>query len=132
MLRFTLFDQWNEFENICARNGRFMPQADIDAVAVCVEKALLCHNALAAEPNSLYQMKPKFHMCTHMAYDMLTSGVNPRRASNYADEDMVGKIKKVMQSCHGRTAGSSCMLRYIILVGTRWWNRLALLRGLRA
>ena len=131
MLRFTMFDQWNEFETICARNDRFLPQADIDAIGQCVENALLCHNALASEPNSLYHVIPKLHMCTHMAYDMCASGVNPRRVSNYSDEDMVGKVKRIMSSCHGRTAGSACMLRYCILAGIRWWNRLAQLRGLR-
>ena len=130
-LRFTMFDQWNAFEKICARNGRFVIPMDRPLIGECVENALLCHNALAAEDNSLYHIVPKMHMCTHMAYDQAASGINPRRCSNYADEDMVGKVKTITQSCHGRTAGASCMLRYCILVGTRWWTRLGQLRGIR-
>ena len=70
-------------------------------------------------------------MLTHMANDMAGGCfVNPRRVTCYADEDMVGRMKRIIRTCHGATAGRMCMHRYAILVGVRWWTRLQELRGL--
>ena len=131
-IRFVMFEQWAAFEAICARNGRFLATPDKQHIADSVENALVCLNYLASEPGSLWHIKPKAHMSTHMAFDAAVEfGINPRRVTNYSDEDMVGRIKRVMRSCHGSSAGKMCMLRYAILVGTRWWSRLAYLRGIR-
>ena len=70
-------------------------------------------------------------MATHMVYDIASSGVNPRRTTCYADEDMVGKVKTIVSKCHGSTAGRRSIDRYANLVGTIWWKRLAELRRLR-
>ena len=70
-------------------------------------------------------------MATHLAYDFAADGVNPRRVTCYADEDMVGRIKKIVNRCHGRTADKTSLDRSAILVATRWWTRLAELRGIR-
>ena len=100
-----------------------------------MHEALLCANYLCNEAagngKSLWHITPKFHMAIHLAYDFAAEGVNPRRVTCYADEDMVGRMKKIVSKCHGKSAGKTCLDRYTILVGTRWWTRLAVLRGLR-
>ena len=134
-MRLALFDSWVQFESICERHGRFLPAADIVLLSTAVESALVCHNWLYSEALARsalqWQIVPKCHMATHLGFDFVRSRVNPRRVTNYGDEDMVGKMKRIMSSCHGGTAGRMAMYRYVILVGTRWWDRLARLRGLR-
>ena len=59
-----------------------------------METALVSYNALAVESSVLgttaYKVVPKFHAATHV-YDSRT---NPRAVHCYADEDMVGRLKK--------------------------------------
>ena len=104
-MRFQLMEQFAMFETICDRNGRWLPQEDIDGVTDCIENALLCFNALAAEASDaerfMWQVLPKAHMTTHLAYDFAASGVNPRRCTCYADEDMIGRVKKLWNLAMG-------------------------------
>ena len=72
---------------------------------------------------------PKNHLITHLMYDQAPQA-NPRRVLCYADEEMVGKMKRIMERCHGSTAGRMGMHRYIILAGVRWWLKLGQLRGI--
>ena len=135
-MRFSLFHHWQCFEQVCARNGRFLPPAEIELVAAHVEKALLAQHALKAEANSqdnlTWHLLPNNHMMTHLAFDFVVrSAVNPRRITNYSDEDFVGRIKRIARACHGASAGLRIMHRYIILVATRWYARLAVIRGVR-
>ena len=134
-LRFVLFASLRKFEDACERNGRFLPVADREIVAVSMEQALVCLNELHAEDiaamNFVWHIIPKCHMATHLAYDFAGRAINPRRTTCYSDEDMVGKVKKIMTHCHAMSAGRRVLERYAILIGTRWWVRLAELRGLR-
>ena len=134
--RLAMMDSFVSFENVCEGSGRWLSPADQEAIAFHLEAALVNLNSLAVEAFSqglfLWHLQPKAHMMTHLAYDFAATGVNPRRTTCYADEDMIGRCKKIVQHCHGATAGRSLVLRYAILVGTRWWTRLAELRGVRA
>ena len=46
------------------------------------------------------------------------------------DEDLIGKMKLLMASCHGRAAGKMGLKRYLNMAGTRWWPKLAEIRGI--
>lgn len=95
----------------------------------CTE-ALVFYNALASESvrlwTHLWAVVPKHHAVTHMVYD--AQGVNPRAATCYQDEDMVGRVKRIYVACHGATAPKRTLQRYIILQGVRWRDRLLRLR----
>jgi len=133
--RLIMMTNFAGFEEVCDRNGRWLPEGDREELAACMERALVCMNALRsaamAEGRYFYHITPKCHMATHLAYDIAASGVNPRRTTCYADEDMVGRVKKIVNKCHGASAGRTSLQRYAVLVCTRWWTRLAELRGLR-
>ena len=89
---------------------------------VCLANEALENSKLLRKP------QPQMHMITHMAYDM-SSEANPRRVQCYADEDMVGRFKRLVLACHALTAGRRAVFRYLILVDMRWWSRLATVRG---
>ena len=124
-VRLTVFANWHTFEQTCKEAGRYFTAQQLHTVQDCVEEALLGQNTLNADAiacDSLFwHQVPKNHMCTHMVFDLAVVA-NPRIAHCYADEDLVGKMKRIMARCHGATAGRTGMLRYTILACTRWWT----------
>ena len=115
---------------VCRHSGRFLSRQQHDALCSHMEVALVSYNALASESLAngtfLYKDVPKMHAATHV-YDVRA---NPRRTHCYPDEDMVGRLKRIYNSCHGLTAPVRALQRYCILVGLRWWVALHELRGL--
>ena len=94
------------------------------------ERFLVCYNSLAAEAingdKKLYNMLPKFHASTHHWH----SRTNPRAVHCYADEDMVGRLKRIFITCHHSTAAKRALQRYAIVVCLRWWHAVHELRGI--
>ena len=132
-VRRLLVSSFCDFERICAAHGAYLSDAAVKAIPEVIETALLCFNALGDEAIRLktymWHILPKAHMTSHMAYDFVPDGRrNPRWVTCYPDEDMVGKVKKIVESCHGRTYAENTLKRYAILVGTRWWTVLNRLR----
>ena len=134
-VRLSCFQGWVTFEDICDAHGRYIPRPQVEVGQQAVELALVSQNALEAAALArgrvLWHQTPKNHMATHMAYDMMPYA-NPRAVHNYPDEDLIGKVKRLMSKCHGLSAGRQGINRYMILIGTRWWDRLSQLRGLRS
>ena len=97
------------FEDVCERNTRWLSADDKESCAKSMECALICMNALCATSldrnRFVWHITPKCHMATHLAYDFAASGVNPRRVTCYSDEDMIGRVKGIVQRCHGGSAG---------------------------
>ena len=129
--RREMFACWVRFEVICKGAGRYLQPAERDEIGDIAEKALvfqnaLCWDALRGE-RLLWHLIPKNHMAAHICYDFVQM-VNPRRVHNYPDEDLVGRCKRIISTCHGATAARSGMQRYLILAGTRWWIQLRDLR----
>ena len=133
-VRFRMVRNLVRFIDICSRNGRTIAVEDREPLQSAMEKALCSYNWLAGkalENNKCrWELLPKAHMCTHLAYDMALVA-NPVAVSCYSDEDMVGRVKRMLLKAHGTTAGSRAADRYSILVGLRWWKRLAEIRGVR-
>ena len=131
-MRLCLFLNLCRADDIMKANDRFISAPDLEELQKVVESALLCYNALAVEAYNdaywLWHVVPKFHMLEHSIYDQAAQA-NPRTTSCYCDEDMVGKMKRLLSRCHGATAGTMGIHRYVILVGVRWWARLAQLRN---
>jgi hypothetical protein len=116
--------------DVCLRRAdRALTASERKELALAVEGALLCNNWLAAQTlgQRLYTLLPKHHALSHIGYDAV---VNPRRTMCYADEDMVGRCKKIYNRCHGETAAARCVQRYSLLVACRWWEHLRVLRNI--
>ncbi len=131
-LRQALFYNFREMETIFSHHGRCIPAEALALAQTACENALVCLNALSARSQAsgtkFYHILPKSHMTTHMCFDFAPQA-NPRKVQCYSDEDMVGRTKKVVSKCHGSTAGTMGVMRYMILAGVRWWRELAEIRG---
>ena len=75
-----------------------------------------CHNKLAERSiqagDLLYHCRPKQHMLGHLTFQFCPR--NPRYFSNYSDEDMVGRTKRVAMVCHPVHTSRLTLLRYCI------------------
>jgi len=133
VIRLTLFAGLVGMDVIMRKHKRFLGDSDWKVMCECCESALLAHNALSLEAAALilflWKQIPKFHLLTHMIYDMARQA-NPRRVQAYNDENMIGKIKPLVQRCHPFNADHRVLTRYLCLVGIRWYLQLEDLRGL--
>ena len=128
-----LFQGLAGFDLTCRKARRFPTPSQAESMADHVESALVFYNALASAAadagEHLWKVLPKHHMLTHLAYDQ-APWANPRWVHCYGDEDMVGRVKKLVNVCHGSTCARKALSRYLIIVGMRWLRLLAELRGL--
>ena len=118
-----------EADRICRRVGRYFAAEQHAEFCGWLEVGLRSANELAAvalmRKWELYKLIPTFHALTHY-YD---TRLNPRRATCYQDEDMVGRMKKIYVRCHGKTAPRASLQRYRVMIGIRWNDFMAQLRG---
>ena len=67
-------------------------------------------------------MVPKFHLFQHLCEIQFQIKGNPRFFWTYADEDLVGHMKEIAQSCHPSTVNQVCMYKWLRLVFDVWAN----------
>ena len=115
------------------RCGRFMDDHSLEQLADATEHAMIAYNYLACEAAALgiqnWKVLPKMHLLEHSAYDMAPH-CNPRSTHGYSDEDLVGKIKKIVSRCHPLTASKRGLERYTLKVAPYWYKLMGWLRGL--
>ena len=69
----------------------------------------------ASRGEKSWKLVPKRHTFQHVAlYHSKTCG-NPRMYWTYADEDMVGQMIEVAESCHPTTMANAAMFKWILL-----------------
>ena len=141
-LRACMVAAWVDFDSQCRQYGRWLTDAQSEAIALAVERALVCYNALArsalTQRKFIYKTVPKFHAIEHIAFDW---SINPRFTHCYQDEDMVGRLKLIFNGVHagcsgkrvkqkGKGPSGRALWRYSLLVCMRWWNQMRVLRGI--
>jgi hypothetical protein len=125
-VRALLFKSHVRVDVLLRRAGRVLDPAEREQLASAVEAALLCNNWLAQATLQarLWKLVPKHHAVQHLG-DAVT---NPRSTQCYADEDLVGRCKRIYNRCHGSSAALRGLQRYSILLCVRWWEQLRELR----
>lgn len=94
-----------------------------DKIRLClVSYAALAKVALLAN-RTLYQLKPKMHGIDHVADDLEIEHLNPKRYWNFANEDFVGKIKRIARKAHNSTMATIVVERYLLKIALRWTGR---------
>lgn len=68
----------------------------------------------------LYKIRPKTHYFTHMLDHYESSGLCLMHLSTFGDEDFMGKIRRVAQSCHGHTYMHAWAKRYALKRALQW------------
>lgn len=90
-----------------ARHGRVFLRSFNAAASIALERNL-----------RLFAVKPKLHYFDHVLRDMDMGGqlqrVNPRHLSNFQEEDLMGKIAKVIKKAHRATMSTTALLRLFL------------------
>ena len=83
-----------------------------------------CHQWLGsrciAQRRLLYKVRPKTHYFTHMVDHHEETCLCLLHLSTFGDEDFMGKIRKVAQSCHGKTYMHAWARRYVLKRALQW------------
>ena len=80
---------------------------------MCSLYALLATDALNAG-KKCWKMTPKVHLVQHLLEWQAPSVGNPRFYWTYADEDLVGSMIEVAESCHSSTMAVTCMVKWLV------------------
>ena len=67
----------------------------------------------------LWKLSPKLHMFMHLCIslsDVAGCYINPRHFWTYADEDLVGQLIEVAESCHATTVAVSALFKWCLLI----------------
>ena len=77
----------------------------------------MVYSALATkaceEKIKLWKMMPKLHIFVHLCEWQAVEVANPRSYWTYADEDLVGLLVEVAQSCHPRTLAPAALMKWL-------------------
>ena len=72
---------------------------------------------------NLLRPKPKLHAFEELVDQTVTLKLNPKSLSNWGEEALLGKIKRVTKLCHGKTMLHTSLKRYVVGLGLRWKQR---------
>ena len=111
-----------EMELASLASGRIYPDAEWKRM----EQGYLCYRAgsmhlarlatLAGVPR--WHLRPKSHQLEHAIYDF--GKKNLRYMSNYLDEDMIRRIKKMAVAATPRYASKHVLYRYAVAATLKW------------
>jgi len=115
--RAAFFISLHNCDSIMRSQGRFLDAASAAEVSQGLEDALSLYHAISKACDfkgvRRWPIIPKHHALSHIGFDH--AGTNPRQVHCDADEDMVGKMKRIYIKCHGVLA-SACS-RSVCLTG---------------
>ena len=97
----------NQFYEVMARHGHFMPASESESLIAAVDCFLLHYTWLTKDAlksgQECYNWVTKFHMAYHVADN--SRWLNPRASWAYSYENFIGKIGDVAESLvHGTPA----------------------------
>jgi len=78
----------------------------------------LCGRALSAR-RWLWRLRPKCHYQEHGRI-ALETGINPRYLANFAEEDLIGVMKRIGCKVNPATFSTRLLQRYLVYMTLRW------------
>lgn len=69
----------------------------------------------AAQSEKMWKMMPKMHLFVHLCEWQAEECGNPRFYWTYPDEDLVGIMVEIAESCHPRTLAMNCLFKWLHL-----------------
>ena len=107
----------------------FLSESDVATVRRCVDRVLQMYTLLANRADQrgvcLYNMIPKTHFLWHFADKCCY--LHPRKGNTMIDEDYVGLMKKVVQSCVSATSQNA--VPESVMEKVRWGQHFAAVYG---
>lgn len=109
-------------ETICLEGSRRFSEQEWKRL----EEAYLCHRAAYDKLANLaissclprWHIRPKSHYLEHAIYDF--NRKNLRYMSNYLDEDMIRRIKRLACAANPRCVAKHVLYRYCVAATLKW------------
>ena len=108
-----------EFYALLEGEGLHLKQATIDRIMVlgsevCALYAMLSVEAKEAK-TKYWKVSPKMHIILHLCeWCIPDNGLNPCYYWTYPDEDIVGSLIEVAETCHVRTLAGVALTKWIV------------------
>ena len=116
--RLAIAQLLDRFYVVLKNNGMFLTPESESEIATIGKQLVILYNALstaaAATQTKTWKFSPKFHMWLHLC-EIQAGMYNPRFFWTYADEDLVGQMLEVAQTCHASTLADTALYKYLLL-----------------
>ena len=116
-----------EYLRVLDMAGRYMNSQERERAYWACGLFLRCYTQLSDEAwtsgKYLWKCRPKLHYVDHVRRRLKLSCVNPRFMINWAEEGMMGCMKRIGSKCHGATASHRMLQRYLLYMSRRWAAR---------
>ena len=108
-----------DFYNLIHAQGMFLDEPAKERLPLigrrmCGMFAALSREAFAKGQKG-WKMTPKVHLTLHLCEWQATTYGNPRVSWTYSDEDLVGTMVEVTQSCHNSTVVPTAMVKWLVV-----------------
>ena len=108
-----------EFYSLIHAQGMFLDEPAKERLPLigrrmCGMFAALSREAFAKGQKG-WKMTPKVHLTLHLCEWQATTYGNPRFSWTYSDEDLVGTMVEVAQSCHTSTVVPTAMVKWLVV-----------------
>jgi len=108
-----------KFYEIIAAEGMFLSRKAKSEIKTIGADLVVLYNALSTEAAEQekkgWKFAPKFHLFVHLCEIQAQYLGNPRFFWTYADEDLVGHLVEVAESCHPSTVAETAMFKHLLL-----------------
>ena len=106
-----------EFYQLINDEPLFMSASGKARIATVGQKFAIIYSSLSQQSleagERMWKLMPKLHMFVHLCEWQAGESGNPRSYWTYADEDLVGLLVEVAQSCHTRTMAPSALFKWM-------------------
>ena len=105
------------FYQIIDSESMYLSAAAKDEIAKVGRNLSILYAALATDAaqamNKMWKIIPKLHLFAHLCEWQAGEVGNPRFFWTYADEDLVGLLIEVAESCHPSTMAISALFKWV-------------------
>ena len=116
--RLAIAQLLDRFYVVLKNNGMFLTPESESEIATIGKQLVILYNALstaaAATQTKTWKFSRKFHMWLHLC-EIQAGMYNPRFFWTYADEDLIGQMLEVAQTCHASTLADTAWYKYLLL-----------------
>ena len=116
-LRLACVQSLCDFYNQIETKPRHYSEDDCEEAKQSMRMVCSCYAALSREAHEaglrLWRLVPKFHLSIHLAEYTIPMWGNPRFYWTYSDEDLVGQVIEVAQSCHPSTMTAVALYKHM-------------------
>ena len=107
----------DRFYTIIANESMFMSTAACTEIAKLGQRLAVIYASLAESAArkkvKMWKMMPKLHLFVHLCEWQAGEVGNPRFYWTYADEDLVGLLVEVAETCHPQTMAASALFKWM-------------------